>query len=194
MRCFVVDAGGKGTPQLDREGHGLLRLRRRGAFGYPQVSPDGSTLLFRSHRTEWVNYWVVPMGGGTPRQIAAEPADQSGAHWSPDGKSILYLAMWNGTQDLRVVAATGGAPRVVAKPTDMGVVANAAWSPDGSRVSYTLATPVAPPDLYVVPSAGGTPTRLTTAGGPAYVRGRPHPAEEDHLPFRRWAHDPRVSL
>lgn len=140
-----------------------------GNFGYPLVSPDGNSLLFRSHRSGWINYWVVPMRGGTPRQIAAEAANQSGARWSPDGKSILYLALWNGMQDLRVVDASGGTPRVLVKPEAMGMVSNAEWSPDGRRVSYTLETPVQPADLHVVDAAGGTPQRLTHSSGPTHI-------------------------
>src|SRR5262249_53456838 len=83
---------------------------------YPLISPDGSTALFRSHRSGWINYWAVPLAGGAPRQVAPEEANQIGAHWSPDGKSILFLSLWNGTQDLRVVPASGGAPKVLVKP------------------------------------------------------------------------------
>jgi dipeptidyl aminopeptidase/acylaminoacyl peptidase len=111
----------------------------------------------------------VPMRGGTTRQIAAEAANQSGARWSPDGKSILYLALWNGMQDLRVVDASGGTPRVLVKPEAMGMVSNAEWSPDGRRVSFTLETPVQPADLHVVDATGGTPLRLTHSSGPAHI-------------------------
>jgi dipeptidyl aminopeptidase/acylaminoacyl peptidase len=131
------------------------------SFGTPLPSPDGKWILFRSHRSGWLNYWVVPFEGGAPRQVASEPNDQSNARWSPDGKWISYLALRNGTQDLRVVGAGGGAPRVVVSPPGMGMVSNQAWSPDGSRLSFTIGTPTTAPDLYLVAAAGGTPTQLT---------------------------------
>jgi len=141
-----------------------------GTFGYPLISPDGKTLVFRSHRSGWVNYWSVPMAGGTPRAIAAEPANQSGARWSPDGSSILYLSLRNGTQSAHVVPAAGGPPRLVAAPPGgVGMVNNADWSPDGRRISYTMESPVAPADLYVVPSAGGTAQRLTRSTPPPHI-------------------------
>jgi dipeptidyl aminopeptidase/acylaminoacyl peptidase len=164
-----LDAQGAGQPRLIVKDVGFFDYQAGGNFGYPLVSPDGATLLFRSHRSGWVNYWTVPMRGGTPRQIAAEPANQSAARWSPDGKSILYLALWNGTQDLRVVDAAGGASRVIAKPAEMGVVANAEWAPDGSRVSFTMETPVQPAELYVVAATGGATRQLTNSAGPAYI-------------------------
>ena len=130
-------------------------------FG-PLPSPDGQWVLFRSHRSGWINYWVAPIAGGTVRQLAAESNDQSDARWAPDGKLVAYVANRNGTHDLRVVAAAGGAPRVVVAPRTMGTVANPAWSPDGARLAYTLGTPTEAPDLYVVAAApGGGERRLT---------------------------------
>jgi dipeptidyl aminopeptidase/acylaminoacyl peptidase len=133
-------------------------------FGYPMVSPDGRWVLFRSHRSGWINYWVAPLDGrGAPRQVAPEEADQSGGAWSPDGRSVAFTSNRNGTHDLRVAPAAGGPARVVAAPPGMGVIANPAWSPDGRSLAYTLATPTDPGDLYVVPAAGGPPARLTTS-------------------------------
>ena len=137
-------------------------------FNYPQISPDGSTILFRSQRSGWINYWTVPLAGGTPHQLSAEPANQNGAHWSPDGKSIVFVSLWNGTQDLRVVGASGGAAKVLVKPDDQGFINNATWSPDGAHISFTMESPTAPADLYVVPAAGGTPQRLTISVAPSW--------------------------
>ena len=70
-----------------------------GTFSYPQVSPDGSTLLIPvAPGRLGPEYWAVPENGGAPRDITTEAADQNGARWSPDGKSILYLSMASGTQ------------------------------------------------------------------------------------------------
>ncbi len=164
-----IDPAGRETPRAIVSDTDFFDYQAGGTFGYPQVSPDGRTLLFRSHRSGWINYWVIPMRGGTPRQVAAETANQSGAKWSPDGASILYTALRNGTQDLRVVSAAGGTPRVLASPPGMGMVSNADWSPDGKQVSFTMETPVDPADLFVVPSAGGAPRQLTRSSGPAYI-------------------------
>ena len=166
---LLIDAAGGSSPRMITKDTDFFDYAEGGNFGYPAISPDGGTLLFRSQRSGWVNYWAVSMSGGAPRAIAPEAANQSGARWSPDGKSILYQALWNGTQDLRVVGAAGGAPRVVAKPEDMGVVNNGAWSPDGMHISYTLETPTSAEDLFVVAAAGGAPTALTNSAGPSYL-------------------------
>lgn len=147
--------------------------RQGASFGFVRVSPDGKAVLFRSQRSGWAGYWVAPLAGGAPRQIAAEAADQSEARWSPDGREILFLSISNGTQSLKVVPAGGGPARAVVAPP-AGMVTHAEWSPDGKEIAYLFGTSTAPADLYVVAAAGGTPRRLTTwnsgmAAAPALI-------------------------
>lgn len=118
-------------------------------FGYPLISPDGESILFRSFRSGWINYWIVSTDGGEPRQIAAEAADQSDAQWSPDGKHIVYISNHNGTLDLRIVSKEGGKPQVLVAP-EMGVCRSPNWSPDGQSICFSMGTPTKPADLYLV--------------------------------------------
>ncbi len=129
-------------------------------FGYPTASPDGRWVFFRSHRSGWINYWAVSPGGGEPRQLAPQEADQEGGDWSPDGQWFAYTSNTNGTADLRIVPAGGGEPRVLVAP-GMGVVSHPQWSPDGARISFLLATPTSPADLHVVDVVSGAVSRLT---------------------------------
>ncbi len=187
---LVRDASGAGAERLVVADRNFFDYQAGGGFGHPLVSPDGATVLFRSHRSGWINYWVAPMAGGAPRPVAAAPANQSGARWSPDGRSILFLELRDGTQSLRVADAAGGAPpRTLAAPGGaadgapadapnatpnpspgaMGVVANAEWSPDGARVLYTLETPTRAAELWVASADGRSRRRLTSSAGPPYV-------------------------
>jgi dipeptidyl aminopeptidase/acylaminoacyl peptidase len=129
-------------------------------FGYPTASPDGKQVFFRSHRSGWINYWAVSPEGGEPRQLAPEDADQEGGAWSPDSQWFAYTSNHNGTLDLRIVPAAGGEARVLVAP-ETGVISGPQWSPDGTRISYLLATPTSPNDLYVVNVKDGSVTRLT---------------------------------
>jgi len=132
------------------------------AFGAVAVSPDGEQVLFRSKRSGWLNYWVVPLDGGEPRQIAPANYDQEDARWSPDGSAILYSENRNGTHSLRIVPTDGGTPRVLVDP-GFGAARRAEWSPDGESVSYTLETPTRPADLHVVTVNTGESRRLTAS-------------------------------
>lgn len=130
------------------------------AFGYPLISPDGSTVAFPSYRSGWINYWAVPRSGGEPAPLAAADADQTQGAWSPDGAGFAYVENHGGTYELRIAPADGGAPRVIAAP-EAGILRAPQWSPDGGRISYTLETPTRPGDLLVHAVASGKSLRLT---------------------------------
>lgn len=136
-------------------------------FGPGQVSPRGDLVLFRSYRSGWINWWLAPMEGGSPRPLAPEAADQSSqkpfrgyARWSPDGAMVAYTSNLQGRQVLRVASVDDGTVRTLFAP-EMGLVANPAWSPDGSRIAFTFDTPAHVPDLFVMDVAAGDTTRLT---------------------------------
>jgi dipeptidyl aminopeptidase/acylaminoacyl peptidase len=144
------------------------------SFGTPRVSPDGEHVLFRSLRSGWHNYWVVPYDGGTPVQVAPAEADQSHARWSPSGDRILFLQNSSATTEVRVVPANGGPSTVVVdagrmavplghEGLTMGEAAKPEWSPDGTKISFTYSTPIHPEDLFVLDLAADAITRLTTS-------------------------------
>ena len=151
------DGSGARTVLQDRD---FFDYGAGSTFGYPQVSPDGGQVLFRSHRSGWINYWIAPIEGGEPRPVAAADADQGSAVWSPDGRSIAYIENHNGHHDLRVVSSDGGKPRVLASP-DGGVASSPSWSPDSRAIAYLKADLVTPQDLHVVSVESGESRQLT---------------------------------
>jgi dipeptidyl aminopeptidase/acylaminoacyl peptidase len=158
---IVPATGGEGRViATDKDMFDYGTIGTRSKFGYPLISPDGKSVLFKSHRSGWINYWVVDLAGGVPRPLLGESADQSDARWSPDGKWVALASLSNGTQHLKVVAATGGVARTLTTHP-LGVAGSPEWSIDGSRLAYTLATPTRPQDLYLVPATGGVAKRLT---------------------------------
>lgn len=158
---YAIAPDGAGARLLFRD-QDYFDYRQGASFGFVQVSPDGKTAMFRSQRSGWANYWLIPVAGGQPRPLAAESADQSDARWSPDGTQVLFLSMTNGTQSLKVTPAGGGAARTVVGP-ETGIVSRAEWSPDGRWIAYQFGTATRANDLYVVSAAGGEPRRLTAA-------------------------------
>ena len=142
------------NPRVVVEDRGFFDYRAGRAFGSAQPSPDGQTLLFRSQRSGWLNFWVVPVQGGEPRQVAASKHDQSDARWSPDGGWISYTENRGGVHSLRVAPAEGGEPRVLVAP-GTGAALSPEWSPDGDRISYTLETPIRPTELFVLDVKSG---------------------------------------
>jgi Tol biopolymer transport system component/DNA-binding winged helix-turn-helix (wHTH) protein len=96
------------------------------------LSPDGSKLLLRNHLATEAEqtFWIVPTLGGTARQISGVLAHD--ATWMPDGQRILFAT----AHDLYVAREDGSEKRHFA--TVPGRAFWLRWSPDGSRLRFTL--------------------------------------------------------
>jgi dipeptidyl aminopeptidase/acylaminoacyl peptidase len=167
---MAVPVDGSSAPRVVVRDTGFFDYRGGVAFGYAEVAPDGKRVLFRSQRSGWLNYWTVPLAGGTPTPIAPEQAEQSDAAWSPDGRQIAFVSNRNGTLHLFVVGSDGGPSRALVSPKD-GVVSKPVWSPDGARISYTMGTTTAAADLYIVDVASGRSTQVTQSMPAAIPQG-----------------------
>lgn len=137
---------------------------RQDQIGFLQ---DGQTHLF-----------VVAADGGAPRELttgnwsvgAGELRSPVALDWMPDSKSIVFQANRDSKADLEyqssqllvVDVASGSIRDLVNKP---GMWGRPAVSPDGKNVAFT-GFPASPKthsvaDLYVVPSAGGEPRKIS---------------------------------
>ena len=112
--------------------------------GSPQISPDGTTILYSRSFVDLQNdgrrseIWMMNADGTRKRKLM----DGGSPVWSPDGSRIAYV--------------TGGEPRgsqifvrwmddLAAEPSQITNVAESPggieWSPDGTQIAFTMLVP-----------------------------------------------------
>jgi Tol biopolymer transport system component len=94
---------------------------------YPELSPDGKTLLAESDRKGQSAIWTLEPSGRFREQVS--PGGAREAHWSPDGRRVSYIL--GGTIHLHSLGNVAG--------VDTGVRSTGAapFSPDGTMLAFT---------------------------------------------------------
>src|SRR5215211_2028446 len=120
----------------------------------PAWSPNGEAIAFLA--ADGV-YLVRPDGSGLTRLVAAEPDAYLAPRWSPDGARLLFSGgAGGGAGGLWVVNADGTGLDAVVGSGSQG--ADAAWSPDGTRIAYV--TVYQPQILWTVQADGSGKRQL----------------------------------
>ncbi len=101
------------------------------------LSPDASKLLVGRRigsdaEQSFDELWVVPLPAGTPRRLGNVVVENNAAAWSHDGQQLIYAI----NNELHLARGDGSEVRKVA--TVSGVPNFLRWSPDGSKVRFTL--------------------------------------------------------
>ena len=114
---------------------------------FAKFSPDGEWIAFTGQYDGDEQVYVMPAGGGVPKQLTYYPArgplpprwgyDYQVYGWTPDGSAVLFRSLrdgWDlGDSRLYTVDVAGGLP----EPLPMPQSGAGAFSPDGSRVVYS---------------------------------------------------------
>jgi dipeptidyl aminopeptidase/acylaminoacyl peptidase len=108
-------------------------------YGTAAYSPDGSQIAYVDNVTGQHNLWVMPSGGGIPRQLTTF-SDNTVRHmdWSPDGKVLAFSADQDGdeNQQIYLVELAGSWPERITDNLERRYYITD-WSPDGSTLLYT---------------------------------------------------------
>jgi dipeptidyl aminopeptidase/acylaminoacyl peptidase len=177
-----IDASGKVSAQpvsLSGALDGDVPSKPFGDRDEYRFSPDGKTVVFSARiagKTEaWstnFDVYTVPATGGEPKNLSADNlAWDTKAIYSPDGKTLAYLAMDKPTFEadrfhLVLVDVASGKKRTVADSWDRSI-ADYRWTPDGKALLAT-ADDIGQHPLFQIDAASGKVAKLT---GNGYVSG-----------------------
>jgi tricorn protease len=114
---------------------------------FAKFSPDGKWIAFTGQYDGDEQVYVIPVGGGIPKQLTFYPArgplnprwgyDNQVYGWTPDGKSVVFRSLREhfelGDSRLYTVAIDGGMPKALPMPFSGA----GDFSPDSSKVVYS---------------------------------------------------------
>ncbi|MEJ2081874.1 MAG: hypothetical protein P8Y94_06805, partial [Acidobacteriota bacterium] len=127
----------------------------------PAISPDGSTIAFRSER-DGGGIFLMDINGDDVRRLTDEGNNPA---WSPDGTRIAYTIAEalnpNERGDYPSALHTIDLRNSMKRLITLGDATQASWSPSGARIAYWGIHKGGQRDLWTIPAEGGEPEPLT---------------------------------
>ncbi len=127
----------------------------------PVYSPDGKWIVVRAQRRAGfeADRWYLDAydrtSGAKHTLFTSPDLSVDDFRFSPDGKTIWFTAVRDGTGNLYTMPAAGGTPKLVVQGGAVG-----AFQPANDFAVFSKSSLVAPPDLYRL-NADGTTRQLT---------------------------------
>ena len=180
----------RGRPGLWESTLTPLMLTQVAGVGEPKWSPDGEWVSYVHTRNGEGRIVVLPAGGGAELQVTSDPPSQAtGSYgggyydWSPDGKSLVYLARDN---RLWIVPWRGGRSRRLVEGD--GRQRGPSWSPDSRLVAYSWELPdqstIAVAE--VMPRDGGLSWPRRVSGGADFAQDPAWSPDSARLAWQEW--------
>ena len=117
----------------------------------PKWSADGKYIAFVSDRSGRDEIWIADPEGRSPKKITDLDNEKSAPIWSPDSKSLLYIA---GGKRLYNYSVDDGKTAVVTS-NDIGRIGSVAVSPDSKWLVFSKQDRTLRAHAYIAPIAGG---------------------------------------
>ncbi|WP_115719377.1 S41 family peptidase [Gallaecimonas mangrovi] len=122
---------------------------------YRQPALNGNTLVFTSEG----DIWVDTLGKGQAHRLTSRPAQESGAVLSQDGKTLAFVANYEGAQEAYVMPVNGGAPKRVT--FEQSHVRLQGWTHDG-HILYSTDNAFGPSSTWILKEVDPGTLKTTT--------------------------------
>jgi dipeptidyl aminopeptidase/acylaminoacyl peptidase len=120
----------------------VLSLRSAGG---PRVAPDGSAIVYTVYTTDWEanrydrEIWLARKGEEPFQLTRTDGKNSSSPRWSPDGRSVAFVADRGGDNQIWLISPNGGEARPLTAVEDG--ISSFEWSPDGTRMAVAITEP-----------------------------------------------------
>lgn len=117
------------------------------------------------------NVYIAPLSGGFATKLTSSIGIEQMPRFSPDGKTIAFIANYDGNPEIYTMPTIGGQPKRITYSMDMPGIADRQgpdkiimqWTKDGKEIIYRARKDswnVLTGKLYKVPINGGIPTEV----------------------------------
>ena len=122
--------------------------------GFPDPSPDGTSIAFTRIDRSAERVYVGRAGGGAAKLLAESPGALP--KWSPDGKRIVFAGNRGYYGGIFVVNADGSDLHRVSEFGGWPV-----WWPDGMKIGFVVIGRNGDQEIHTIPVDGGSPRAIT---------------------------------
>ncbi len=158
---YVVDLQGKGEPKRVTEHTGNV------SNGVLDFTPDSKGLVLSTDaHGEFSQAWTYDLASGETTPLLQADWDVMFVSWSPSGRYRVSAINNDAKSELTLLDTRSGKPMSFTGLPD-GDIGGVRFSPDESRVAFTVASDTSPSDVFIADLADGKARRLTTALNPA---------------------------
>lgn len=128
----------------------------------PAWSPDSRRIAYVSFEESVSSIFIQTLRTGNRVRVSSRVGINGSPAFSPDGrKLVLTLGGADGNLDIHVMDIASR--EVTRLTTNRAIDTEGSWSPDGESIYFT-SDRSGGPQIYRVPSTGGTPERVTFEG------------------------------
>jgi Tol biopolymer transport system component len=123
--------GGRSTNLLRR----YPIVDRMANVSWASWSPNGKRIVFAGYDDTRI-YTIKANGRGMKYLFSKNRTGLMTPVWSPDGREIAFIDVWNGSSLMAVNLRTGKERRIYPGDGPAGTPVNFDWHPDGSRLAF----------------------------------------------------------